>query len=139
MSKSGLDLAHARVLVTNDDGIAAPGLKVMERIAKACAKDVWVVAPDSEQSAASHSLTLRRPLRVRKLGRRRFTVGFHKRSRRRHRPHPLRRHGDNQHHPDACESDGGFAERRRDVGERRAPPDSLGMDRGSGRREDPTV
>ena len=74
MSKSGLDLAHSRVLVTNDDGIAAPGLKVLERIAKACAKDVWVVAPDSEQSAASHSLTLRRPLRVRKLGRRRFSV-----------------------------------------------------------------
>jgi 5'-nucleotidase len=74
MSSPGLDLARARVLVTNDDGVAAPGLKVLERIAKACAKDVWVVAPDSEQSAASHSLTLRRPLRVRKLGRRRFSV-----------------------------------------------------------------
>ena len=63
MDSSGLDLARARILVTNDDGISAPGLKVLERIARACSKDVWVVAPHSEQSAASHSLTLRRPLR----------------------------------------------------------------------------
>jgi len=38
------------------------------------AREVWVVAPESEQSAASHSLTLRRPLRIRKLSPRRFTV-----------------------------------------------------------------
>ena len=69
-----LDLADARILVTNDDGIFAPGLKVLERIAKSLSKDVWVIAPESEQSAASHSLTLRRPLRTRKHGRRRFSV-----------------------------------------------------------------
>jgi 5'-nucleotidase len=74
MDSSGLDLARARILVTNDDGISAPGLKVLERIARACSKDVWVVAPHSEQSAASHSLTLRRPLRVREISRRRFSV-----------------------------------------------------------------
>ena len=74
MDSSGLDLARARILVTNDDGISAPGLEVLERIARACSKDVWVVAPHSEQSAASHSLTLRRPLRVREISRRRFSV-----------------------------------------------------------------
>lgn len=67
-------LSKARILVTNDDGIHAPGLKACVHIAKALSDDVWVVAPESEQSAASHSLTLRRPLRLRKIGPRRFTV-----------------------------------------------------------------
>ena len=74
MARVPLDLAKARILVTNDDGIHAPGLKTLERIAKAVSKDVWVVAPETEQSATSHSLTLRRPLHSRKLGSRRFTV-----------------------------------------------------------------
>lgn len=76
MAKSTLpiDLAAARILVTNDDGIHAPGLKVLEGIAKSLSDQVWVVAPESEQSATSHSLTLRRPLRVRDLGQRRFSV-----------------------------------------------------------------
>jgi 5'-nucleotidase len=74
MFEAPLDLAKARILVTNDDGIHAPGLKVLETIARLLSKDVWVVAPDQEQSAASHSLTLRRPLRVRELGARRFAV-----------------------------------------------------------------
>lgn len=68
------DLSAARILVTNDDGIHAPGLKAMVRIARALSKDVWVIAPDTEQSATSHSLTLRRPLRVRRFGPRRFSV-----------------------------------------------------------------
>jgi 5'-nucleotidase len=74
MFKAPLDLSKARILVTNDDGIHAPGIKVLEAIARALSKDVWVVAPESEQSAASHSLTLRRPLRVRRLASRRFAV-----------------------------------------------------------------
>ncbi len=74
MPASSFDLSAARILVTNDDGINAPGLKVLERVAKSLSKDVWVVAPETEQSAASHSLTLRRPLRQRKVGRRRFSV-----------------------------------------------------------------
>ena len=74
MARPTLDLAKARILVTNDDGILAPGLKVLERVAKSLSKDVWVVAPESEQSASSHSLTLHRPLRVRRLARRRFSV-----------------------------------------------------------------
>lgn len=74
MSRKPIDLANARILVTNDDGINAPGLKVLERIAKSLSRDVWVVAPEMEQSAAAHSLTLRRPLQVRRISRRRFAV-----------------------------------------------------------------
>src|ERR1700688_2125049 len=69
-----LDLARARILLSNDDGIEATGLKVLERIARSLSDDVWVVAPETEQSAASHSLTLRLPLRIRPLGPRRFAV-----------------------------------------------------------------
>ncbi len=70
----GIDLAHARILVCNDDGIEAPGIKLLTRIAKSLSRDVWVVAPEQEQSGASHSLTLQRPLRLRKLGKQRFAV-----------------------------------------------------------------
>jgi 5'-nucleotidase len=69
-----IDLAKARILLSNDDGIDAPGLKVLERVARSLCKDVWVVAPEREQSGASHSLTLRMPLRIRKLGPKRFAV-----------------------------------------------------------------
>ena len=74
MATQPLDLSAARILVTNDDGIHAPGLKVLERIAKTLSKDVWVVAPESEQSAVAHALTVRRPLRKRRLARRRYAV-----------------------------------------------------------------
>ncbi len=74
MAKALLDLENARILVTNDDGIHAPGIKTLERIARSLSRDVWVVAPETEQSATSHALTLRRPLRSRELGPRRFTV-----------------------------------------------------------------
>lgn len=74
MFKAPLDLAKARILVTNDDGINAPGLKVLEKVAKSLSRDVWVVAPEVEQSGAAHSLTLRRPLQVRRLSARRFAV-----------------------------------------------------------------
>lgn len=63
-----------RILVTNDDGIHAPGLKVMEAIARSLSDDVWVVAPSEEQSGAGHSLTLSRPVRIRKHGERRWSV-----------------------------------------------------------------
>jgi 5'-nucleotidase len=69
MSKSSM-----RILVTNDDGIHAPGLAVAERIAQALCDDVWVVAPETEQSGASHSLTLALPLRLRKVDARHFAV-----------------------------------------------------------------
>src|SRR3954454_17109068 len=63
-----------RILVTNDDGIRSPGLLVAEKIALAISPDVWVVAPESEQSGASHSLTLSLPLRLRRAGERKFAV-----------------------------------------------------------------
>jgi 5'-nucleotidase len=63
-----------RILCTNDDGIQAEGLACLERIAGALSDDVWVVAPEIEQSGASRALTLSIPLRVRKLDDRRFAV-----------------------------------------------------------------
>jgi 5'-nucleotidase len=63
-----------RILLTNDDGVNARGLKVLEKIAGAFSDDVWVVAPTEEQSGSGHSLTLTVPVRVRKLGERRFCV-----------------------------------------------------------------
>jgi len=63
-----------RILVSNDDGIHAPGLEISEAIARALSDDVWVVAPETEQSGASHSLTLTQPLRIRRIGEKRFAV-----------------------------------------------------------------
>jgi 5'-nucleotidase len=63
-----------RILLTNDDGIHAPGFEVLEEIASTLSDDVWIVAPESEQSGASHSLTLHMPLRLRQLGERRFAL-----------------------------------------------------------------
>ena len=63
-----------RILVTNDDGIHAPGLVAAEKIARALSDDVWVVAPETEQSGASHSLTLTMPLRLREIEKQRFAV-----------------------------------------------------------------
>lgn len=74
MLKLPFDLKKARILVTNDDGIHAPGLKVLEKIAKSLSSDVWVVAPESEHSGASHSLTLRRPLQINRISPRKFAV-----------------------------------------------------------------
>lgn len=74
MLKPPFDLKKARILVTNDDGIHAPGLKILEKIAKSLSSDVWVVAPESEHSGASHSLTLRRPLQVNRISPRKFAV-----------------------------------------------------------------
>jgi 5'-nucleotidase len=63
-----------RILCTNDDGIHAPGLKVVEEIARALSDDVWVVAPEMDQSGVSHSLSLNDPLRLREVGPRHFAV-----------------------------------------------------------------
>lgn len=62
------------ILLTNDDGIEARGLKVLEAIARRFSDDITVVAPAEEQSGTGHSLTLTRPVRLRKLGERRFAV-----------------------------------------------------------------
>lgn len=63
-----------RILVTNDDGIDAPGLKVLEQVAAQLAHEVWVVAPRSDQSGTSHSISLHAPLRVSPHGDKRFAV-----------------------------------------------------------------
>ncbi|KWV95634.1 MULTISPECIES: 5'/3'-nucleotidase SurE [unclassified Erythrobacter] len=63
-----------RILLTNDDGIHAPGLEVLEAIARQFSDDIWVCAPDEEQSGMGHALTLTRPVRLRKHGDRRFSV-----------------------------------------------------------------
>ena len=68
------DPKFARVLVSNDDGIEAPGLKLLERIARALSPEVWVVAPEMEQSGAGHSLTTRRPIRLMEVSPQRYVV-----------------------------------------------------------------
>ncbi len=63
-----------RILLTNDDGIHSTGFAVLERIAQELSDDIWVCAPEREQSASSHSLTIHRPLRLREVGEKRFTA-----------------------------------------------------------------
>lgn len=68
-AKSGL-----RILVTNDDGIHAPGLVTLTKIAQKLSSDVWVIAPQEEQSGAGHSLSLANPIRIRQLNARKFSI-----------------------------------------------------------------
>jgi len=63
-----------RVLLTNDDGIDAPGLAALEAVAAEIAEEVWVVAPEHDQSGTSHSISLHSPLRISQQGERRFGV-----------------------------------------------------------------
>src|ERR1700730_6842680 len=74
MADRPIDRDKCRILISNDDGIGSPGIKVLERIAGELSADVWVVAPELEQSGASHSLTTRRPLRLLECGERRYAV-----------------------------------------------------------------
>ena len=60
-----------RILITNDDGIHAPGIAILARVA-ARYGEVWIVAPDTERSGSSHAITLYRPLRLREAGERTF-------------------------------------------------------------------
>jgi 5'-nucleotidase len=63
-----------RILVTNDDGIDAPGLAVCEQIASDLAREVWVVAPEHDQSGVSHAVSLHHPIRVSEFGSRRYGI-----------------------------------------------------------------
>lgn len=63
-----------RILLTNDDGIHAEGLAVLERIARTFSDDVWIVAPETDQSGLAHSLTLSEPLRLRQIADRHYAV-----------------------------------------------------------------
>src|SRR5260370_23334832 len=74
MADKPIDRDKCRILISNDDGIGSPGIKVLEKIAGELSADGWVVAPELEQSGASHSLTTRRPLRLQEVGRQRYSV-----------------------------------------------------------------
>ena len=63
-----------RILLTNDDGVNAPGLKVLEAIARTISDDIWIVAPAEENSGAGHSLTLTKPVRIRQHGDQHYSV-----------------------------------------------------------------
>jgi 5'-nucleotidase len=63
-----------RILLSNDDGINGHGLKVLEKIARTLSDDVWIVAPELDQSGSSHSLTLRDPLRIREVSAKKYAV-----------------------------------------------------------------
>jgi 5'-nucleotidase len=68
------DFVVDRVLLTNDDGIDAPGINVLEEAAATIAREVWVVAPEHDQSGVSHSVSLHHPLRVSTRTSRKFGV-----------------------------------------------------------------
>lgn len=70
-----------RILVTNDDGIAAPGLKVAQEIAETVSREaagekaeVWVIAPAFEQSGVSHCISFTKPIQMQQIAERRFAV-----------------------------------------------------------------
>ncbi len=68
------DLSRARILVTNDDGINAPGLEALIEIATQLSSDVWVVAPEFNQSGAGHSLSISHPIRAREVNETKFAI-----------------------------------------------------------------
>ena len=66
--------AQHRILIVNDDGIEAEGLKLLYELARDITEDVWVVAPDEEKSGFSHSVSMTVPIRVRKIDERRYAI-----------------------------------------------------------------
>jgi len=65
---------NPRILLSNDDGVEAPGLATLEAIASTLSDDVWIVAPADEQSGASRKMSLAEPVMVRQHSERRFSV-----------------------------------------------------------------
>ena len=61
-----IDLKNSRILITNDDGYSADGIKILYEIAKSYTCDVWIVAPEYEKSGASHALTFIKDLTLKK-------------------------------------------------------------------------
>lgn len=68
------DLKSARILLANDDSIHSHGFRILEEVVSSLCDDVWVVAPETEQSAVGHSLTIHSPLRIRKYSDKRYSV-----------------------------------------------------------------
>ena len=64
----------SKVLLTNDDGFDAPGLRTLAEVAEELAEEVWIVAPNHDQSGTSHSLSLHSPLRISQKAERRYSV-----------------------------------------------------------------
>jgi len=64
-----------RILLTNDDGIQAPGIKALAKELRQAGHELYIIAPDRERSAASHSLTLRTDIRVQKIGENEYAIG----------------------------------------------------------------
>ncbi|MGJ8525967.1 5'-nucleotidase SurE [Halomonadaceae bacterium LMG 33818] len=70
-------MAHTlleRILITNDDGLDAPGLEILKRAAESLAEEVWVVAPATDQSGVATSISLQSPLRIDHKGERCYAV-----------------------------------------------------------------
>jgi 5'-nucleotidase len=63
-----------RILVTNDDGVHAPGLAIAEEIARHLSDDIFIIAPEFEQSGVAHSLSLNDPLRLREISPRHYAL-----------------------------------------------------------------
>ena len=63
-----------RILITNDDGVHAEGIEVLERVARQFTDDVWIVAPQLDQSGVAHSLSLHDPLRLNQLEKQKFSI-----------------------------------------------------------------
>ena len=68
------DLSQARILISNDDSIHSNGIKMLEKLALSITPHVWVVAPETQQSAAGHSLTIHSPLRIKQYDERHVSV-----------------------------------------------------------------
>ena len=69
-----MSLRERRIVVVNDDGIDAPGLSILERAARQCCEDVWVVAPAANQSGRARALSWRQDVQVEPRGEKRFAV-----------------------------------------------------------------
>ena len=67
-------LSGIRILITNDDGVHSLGIKVLEKIANILTPDVWVVAPEKEQSGRGCSATFDSALRIQEWSPRKFSV-----------------------------------------------------------------
>lgn len=74
MTGSKREAGKPRILIVNDDGIQSPGIELMEEFASALGDDVWVVAPEFEQSGAGHSISLADPIRLRQVEERKFAL-----------------------------------------------------------------
>ncbi len=68
-------LEGARILLVNDDGIKAPGIAVLERIARRFTSDIWIVAPESEKSGTGAGISMFSAVRAHRHGEKTYAVG----------------------------------------------------------------